>query len=106
MQYNYEWSISTVRCYRGIQNNSVVQWATCQWYECMVYVSYSIYTLSVLCVLTHTYTLCILSFSHTHITLSFIVLVKVICSHIHYLGLQNGNKQDQVQNSLYNTALN
>ncbi len=36
--------------------------------------------------------------SRTHTTLSFIVLVKVICSHIRYLGLQNGNKQrDQVQ---------
>ena len=78
------------------KNNSVVQWATCQWYECMVYVSYSIYTLSVLCILKCTQT-----------TLSFIVLVKVICSHIHHLGLQNGNKQeDQVQNSLYHTALN
>ena len=64
------------------------------------YVSYSIYTLSVLCILTHTRT-------HTHTTLSSIVLVKVICSHIHYLELQNGNKQkDRVQNSLYNTALN
>ena len=52
-------------------------------------VSYSIYTLSVYTMYTH---------SRTHTTLSFIVLVKVICSHIRYLGLQNGNKQrDQVQ---------
>ena len=60
-----------------------------------------------ICVLQHLYTsiLCILT--HTHITLNFIVLAKVICSHIRYLGLQNGNEQnDQVQNSLYHTALN
>ena len=62
----------------------------------MVYVSYSIYMLRVLCVLTH-----------GHTTLNFIVLVKVICSHIHYLGLQNSNEQkDRVQNYLYHTALN
>ena len=61
------------------------------------YVSYNIYT-QVYYVYSHT---------RTHTTLSSIVLVKVICSHIHYLELQNGNKQeDRVQNSLYNTALN
>ncbi len=55
----------------------------------MVYVSYSIYTLSVYTMYAHT---------HTHTTLSFIVLVKAICSHIRNLGLQNGNRQrDQVQ---------
>ena len=37
------------------KSNAVVQWAICQWYECMVYVSYSIYTLSVLCVHTGTH---------------------------------------------------
>ena len=52
-----------------------------------------------ICVLQHLYTKCTMyTHSRTHTTLSFIVLVKVICSHIRYLGLQNGNKQrDQVQ---------